>query len=91
MSRTQNGGFELEIASHLAEANAYQENAAFEALIHGSPSSKGTDLETATAMVEKVYVTSLPWIRAQLRLQAHKFSRVSLDSEFSGGRMNILH
>jgi hypothetical protein len=47
--------------------------------------------ETASAMVEKVYVTSLPWIRAQLRLQAHKFSRVSLDSEFSGGRMNILH
>jgi hypothetical protein len=53
----------------LAEANAYQENAAFEALIHGSPSSKGTDLETATAMVEKVYATSLPWIRQQPDLE----------------------
>ncbi len=64
-SNSEREGFELEIASHLAEANAYQEHAAFEALIHGPPSSKGPDLEAATAMVEEVYVTSLPWIRQQ--------------------------
>jgi multidrug resistance protein MdtO len=64
-SNSEREGFELEIASHLAEANAYQENAAFEALIHGPPASEGPDLETTTAIVEKVYVTSLPWIRQQ--------------------------
>jgi len=64
-SNPKREGIELEIASHLAEANAYQEQAAFEALIHGPPASEGPDLETATAMVEKVYVTSLPWIRQQ--------------------------
>jgi multidrug resistance protein MdtO len=56
---------ELEIASHLAEANASQEQAAFEALIHGPPATKGLDLETATAAVEEVYVACLPWIREQ--------------------------
>jgi multidrug resistance protein MdtO len=64
-SNSEREGFELEIASRLAEANAYQEHAAFEALIPGSRASKGPDLETVTAMVEKVYVTSLPWIRQQ--------------------------
>jgi uncharacterized membrane protein YccC len=34
-SNSEREGFELEIASHLAEANAYQEHAGFEALIHG--------------------------------------------------------
>jgi hypothetical protein len=62
-SNLEREGLELEIASHLAEANAYQEDAAFETLIHGAPASEG--LETATAVVENVYVTSLPWIRQQ--------------------------
>ena len=57
-SNSERDGFELEIASRLAEANAYQEHAAFEALIHGPPAYKSLDLETATAMVEKVYLTS---------------------------------
>ena len=56
---------ELEIASRLAEANAFQEQAAFEALIHGPAASKGLDLENVAAAVEEVYVTSLPWIREQ--------------------------
>lgn len=64
-SNSQRIGLELEIASHLAEANTYQEHAAFEALIPERPASKGPDLEAATAMVEKVYLTSLPWIRQQ--------------------------
>jgi multidrug resistance protein MdtO len=56
---------ELEIASGLAEANAFQEQASFEALIHGPAASKGLDLENVVAAVEEVYVTSLPWIREQ--------------------------
>lgn len=64
-SNSEREGLELEIASHLAEANAYQEQAAFEALIPGRRAAKGPDLETVTAMVEKVYVASLPWIRQQ--------------------------
>ena len=64
-SNSERDGFELEIASHLAEANAYQEHAGFEALIHGPPASEGPDLETATSVVESVYVASLPWIRQQ--------------------------
>jgi hypothetical protein len=64
-SNSEREGFELEIASHLAEANAYQEHAGFEALIHGPPASEGPDLETATSVVESVYVASLPWIRQQ--------------------------
>src|SRR5208282_354666 len=64
-SNLEREGLELEIASHLAEANAYQEHAAFETLIHGPLASEGPDLETATAVVENVYVASLPWIRQQ--------------------------
>jgi multidrug resistance protein MdtO len=64
-SNSEREGFELEIASHLAEANAYQRHAGLEALIHGPPVSEGPDLETATSVVESVYVASLPWIRQQ--------------------------
>jgi multidrug resistance protein MdtO len=64
-SNSQRERLELEIASHLAEANAAQEQAAFEALIHGPPATRGQDLETATAAVEEVYVACLPAIRQQ--------------------------
>jgi multidrug resistance protein MdtO len=64
-SNPKREGLELEIASHLAEANASQEQAAFEALIHGPPTTRGLDLETATAAVEEVYLACLPWIRQQ--------------------------
>jgi multidrug resistance protein MdtO len=56
---------ELEIGSRLAEANAFQEQAVFEALIHGSAASKGLDLQNVVAAVQEVYVASLPWIREQ--------------------------
>ena len=64
-SNPQRERLELEIASHLAEANASHEQVAFEALIHGLPATKGPDLETATAAVEEVYLACLPWIREQ--------------------------
>jgi len=56
---------ELEIASHLAEANASQEQAAFEALTHSPAANQGLDLENAAAAVEEVYVACLPWLREQ--------------------------
>jgi hypothetical protein len=52
-SNPQRERLELEIASNLAEANAAQEQVAFEALIHGPPATRGLDLETATAAVEE--------------------------------------
>jgi hypothetical protein len=64
-SNPEREGIELEIASHLAEANAYQEQASFEALIHGPAASEGPDLEAAISVVESVYVVSLSWIRQQ--------------------------
>jgi uncharacterized membrane protein YccC len=64
-SNPQRERLELEIASHLAEANAAQEQAAFEELIHGPPATRSLDLETATAAVEEVYVACLPAIRQQ--------------------------
>lgn len=64
-SNPQRERLELEIASHLAEANVSQEQATFEGLIHGPPAARDLDLETATAAVEEVYVACLPWIRQQ--------------------------
>jgi hypothetical protein len=56
---------ELEIASRLSEANSFEEQAAFEALLYGSKPTKGPKLESATAAIEEIYVTCLPWIREQ--------------------------
>jgi multidrug resistance protein MdtO len=54
---------ELTIASHLSEANAFEEQAAFEALLYGTEPSKAMDLEEVTPAIEEVYAASLPWIR----------------------------
>ena len=56
---------ELEVTSRLAEANASQEQAAFEALIHGPETTNRLDLEKAVAAVEEIYVASLPLVRQQ--------------------------
>jgi multidrug resistance protein MdtO len=56
---------ELEIASHLSEANSYQEQAVFEELLHGSLPGYRPKLEDAIAATEEVYACSLPWIREQ--------------------------
>jgi len=61
---------ELEIASHLSEANSYQEQAAFEELIHGSIPSYRPKLQDAIAATEEVYACSLPWIRERRSDQA---------------------
>ena len=62
---SQREQLELEIASRLSEANSYEEQAAFEELIHGSIATEGPKLEDAIAATEEIYVCSLPWIREQ--------------------------
>jgi multidrug resistance protein MdtO len=64
-SDSQKEQLELEIGSRLAEANSYEEQAAFEALLYGSEAAVGPNLEDATAAVEEIYVTCLPWLREQ--------------------------
>ena len=62
---SQREQLELEIASRLSEANSYEEQAAFEELIHGSIAAEGPKLEDAIAATEEIYVCSLPWVREQ--------------------------
>jgi multidrug resistance protein MdtO len=64
-STPQREQLELEIASRLSEANSYEEQAAFEELIHGSMAAKGPKLGDAIAATEEIYVRGLPWIREQ--------------------------
>ena len=62
---SQREQLELEIASRLSEANSYEEQAAFEDLIHGSTTAEGPKLGDTIAATEEIYVCSLPWIREQ--------------------------
>src|SRR5262249_13278268 len=64
-SSAQREQLELEIASRLSEANSYQEQAAFEELIHGSIAIERPKLGDAIVATEEIYVCSLPWIREQ--------------------------
>jgi multidrug resistance protein MdtO len=56
---------ELEIASRLSEANAFEEQAAFEALLYGREERNGANLKGVTSVTEELYSASLPWIREQ--------------------------
>ena len=62
---SQREQLEIEIASRLSEANSYEEQAAFEDLIHGSTTAEGAKLGDTIAATEEIYVCSLPWIRGQ--------------------------
>src|SRR5262249_40015695 len=62
---SQREQLELEIASRLSEANSYEEQAAFEELLHGSIATERPKLGDAIAATEETYVCSLPWIREQ--------------------------
>jgi len=64
-SKSQRPKLELEIASHLGEANAYEEQASFEALLYRKKERNGVDLKEMTSVTEEVYAASLPWIREQ--------------------------
>ena len=64
-SRPQRQQLELEIASRLSEANTFEEQAAFEALLYGKEERNGADLKDVTSVTEELYAASLPWIREQ--------------------------
>jgi multidrug resistance protein MdtO len=64
-SKAQREQLELEIASRLSEANSYEEQAAFEALLYGSELTQASRLEETSAGVEEIYVACLPWLREQ--------------------------
>jgi multidrug resistance protein MdtO len=64
-SSSQRQQLELEIASRLSEANTFEEQAAFEALLYGREESNGANLRDITSAAEEIYATSLPWIREQ--------------------------
>ena len=64
-SSPQRQQLELEIASRLSEANTFEEQAAFEALLYGREESNGANLRDITSAAEEIYATSLPWIREQ--------------------------
>jgi multidrug resistance protein MdtO len=64
-SNPQRQQLELEIASRLSEANAFEEQAAFEALLYGKEERNEVELNHTTSAAEEVYAASLPWIREQ--------------------------
>jgi len=64
-SKPQRPKLELEIASRLSEANTYEEQASFEALVYGREETNGVSLKEITSVTEEVYAASLPWIREQ--------------------------
>jgi len=65
-SSPQREQLELEIASRLSEANSYEEQAAFEALLYGSEVTQVSRLAEATEGIEEIYVACLPWLREQV-------------------------
>src|SRR5271166_1090759 len=65
-SSPQREQLELEIASRLSEANSYQEEDAFEALLYGSKVTQLSSLAEATEGIEEIYVACLPWLREQI-------------------------
>jgi hypothetical protein len=58
----------LQIASRLSEANSFEEQAAFEALLYGSEGTGVSRLANASTGVEEVYLGCLPWLREQTSL-----------------------
>jgi multidrug resistance protein MdtO len=81
---SQREQLELEIASRFSEANSYEEQAAFEEMIHGSPATEGPKLEDTIAATEEIYVRSLAWVRAQRSVQTiHEGGEPNVTSEFA--------
>jgi len=64
-SNSRSAQLELEITSKLSEANAYEEQAAFEALLYDKEATNVHNLEEAVAAAEGIYAAALPWVREQ--------------------------
>jgi hypothetical protein len=76
--------FHLQIASRLSEANSYEEQAAFEEVIHGPIATEGPKLEDTIAAAEEIYVCSLAWVREQRSGQTiHEGGEPKVTSEFA--------
>jgi multidrug resistance protein MdtO len=56
---------EVEIASQLTEANSCSDQVGFEELIYGSARGERSQLDAAIAATERIYVSTLPWLREQ--------------------------
>jgi multidrug resistance protein MdtO len=80
---SQREQLELEIASRLSEANSYEEQAAFEELMHGSIATEGPKLEDTIAATEEIYVCSLAWVRGQRSGQTIDEGEPKVTSEFA--------
>ncbi|MBV8280071.1 MAG: FUSC family protein [Verrucomicrobia bacterium] len=64
-ANVQRQQLELEIASRLSEANTFEEQSSFEALLYGREETKAADLKKIISATEEVYAASLPWVREQ--------------------------
>ena len=64
-SNLQRQQLELEIASRLSEANAFEEQATFEALLYGREGTNAAAPGDMTSVTEELYAASLPWVREQ--------------------------
>jgi multidrug resistance protein MdtO len=68
ISASQREQVELQITSRLSEANSFEEQAAFEALLYGSEGTGVSRLAKASAGAEEIYLACLPWLREQASL-----------------------
>ena len=90
-SRAEREQLELEIATRLAEANSFLEQAGFEELIYGSTGVERSKLNTAIAATERIYVCSLPWLREQISDRtAHDGEAPKTTPEFAGRLANAM-
>jgi hypothetical protein len=65
-SKPQRQQLELEIASRLSEANTFEEQATFEALLYGTEPRKALDLKDVIPAIEEIYAACLPWVRERV-------------------------
>jgi uncharacterized membrane protein YccC len=80
---SQREQLEIEIASRLSEANSYEEQAAFEELMHGWVATEEPKLEDSIAATEEIYVCSLAWVREQRAGQTIHGGEPKVTSEFA--------
>jgi hypothetical protein len=78
---------ELEIASQLAEPNSYSDQVGFEELIYGSARGERSQLDAAIAATERIYVSTLPWLREQISSRTAQVGGLSATTPEFAGRL----
>ena len=82
---------EVEIASQLTEANSCSDQAGFEELIYGSATGKQSQLDAAIAATERIYVSTLPWLREQISGRAEQDGGLPATTpEFAGRLADVM-